>query len=120
MARQMPGSQSTGLTAGRQTAFFRKRYPGRGTMRILVTGGTGTVGSRVAEALLKRGAQVRVMARNRPARLADGVEFAGGDLLDPTATLKALEGVDKMYLLNAVAADELTQGLIAYNLARRC
>jgi uncharacterized protein YbjT (DUF2867 family) len=29
-------------------------------------------------------------------------------------------GVDKLYLLNAVTPDELTQGLIAYNLARKC
>jgi uncharacterized protein YbjT (DUF2867 family) len=42
-----------------------------------------------------------------------------GDLLDPVSFEKALEGVDKLYLLNAVAADELTQGLIAYDLARK-
>jgi uncharacterized protein YbjT (DUF2867 family) len=32
---------------------------------------------------------------------------------------KALEGVDKLYLLNAVTPDELTQGLIAYDLAKK-
>jgi uncharacterized protein YbjT (DUF2867 family) len=32
---------------------------------------------------------------------------------------KALHGVDKLYLLNAVTPDELTQGLIAYDLARK-
>jgi hypothetical protein len=32
---------------------------------------------------------------------------------------KALHGVDKLYLLNAVMPDELTQGLIAYDLAKR-
>jgi uncharacterized protein YbjT (DUF2867 family) len=31
----------------------------------------------------------------------------------------ALHGVDKLYLLNAVAPEELTQGLIAYDLAKR-
>jgi len=30
-----------------------------------------------------------------------------------------LQGVDKLYLLNAVVPDELTQGLIAYDLARK-
>jgi uncharacterized protein YbjT (DUF2867 family) len=48
-----------------------------------------------------------------------GVEVAIGDLLDPVSVQKALQGVDKLYLLNAVAPDELTQGLIAYDLAKR-
>jgi uncharacterized protein YbjT (DUF2867 family) len=42
-----------------------------------------------------------------------------GDLLDPISVQKALHGVDKLYLLNAVTPDELTQGLIAYDLARK-
>ena len=42
-----------------------------------------------------------------------------GDLLDPVSILKALDGIDKLYLLNAVVPDELTQGLIAYGLARK-
>ena len=42
-----------------------------------------------------------------------------GDLLDPVSVEKALHGVDKLYLLNAVTPDELTQGLIAYDLARK-
>jgi uncharacterized protein YbjT (DUF2867 family) len=32
---------------------------------------------------------------------------------------RALQGVDKLYLLNAVVPDELTQGLIAFDLAKR-
>ena len=42
-----------------------------------------------------------------------------GDLLDPVSIEKALKGVDKLYLLNAVTPDELTQGLIAYDLAKK-
>jgi uncharacterized protein YbjT (DUF2867 family) len=42
-----------------------------------------------------------------------------GDLLDPVSVEKALHGVDKLYLLNAVTPDELTQALIAYDLARK-
>jgi uncharacterized protein YbjT (DUF2867 family) len=85
---------------------------------ILVTGGTGHVGSEVVKELLKRGAQVRVLVRKEGAPQTQGVEVAIGDLLDPPSVRKALHGVDKLYLLNAVAADELTQGLIAYDLAR--
>jgi uncharacterized protein YbjT (DUF2867 family) len=46
-----------------------------------------------------------------------GVEIAIGDLLDTVSVEKALHGVDKLYLLNAVVPDELTQGLIAHDLA---
>jgi len=48
-----------------------------------------------------------------------GVETAIGDLIDPVSIEKAMDGVDKLYLLNAVLPDELTQGLIAYDLAKK-
>jgi uncharacterized protein YbjT (DUF2867 family) len=47
------------------------------------------------------------------------VEVAVGDLLDPVSVRKALVGIDKLYLLNAVSPDELTQGLIAFDLAKK-
>jgi hypothetical protein len=40
-------------------------------------------------------------------------------LLDPVSVEKAMHGVDKLYLLNAVSPDELTQDLIAYDLAKK-
>ena len=88
---------------------------------ILVTGGTGNVGGALVAELLKRGANIRVLARknSEEGNLPAGVEVAIGDLLDPVSVQKALHGVDKLYLLNAVVPDELTQGLIAYNLAKR-
>jgi uncharacterized protein YbjT (DUF2867 family) len=90
-------------------------------MKVLVTGGTGKVGSAVVAELLKRGVEVRVLARKpSPAYPPDGaVEVAIGDLLDPVSITQALRGIDKMFLLNAVAADELTQALIAYGVAKR-
>ncbi len=89
-------------------------------MKALVTGGTGTVRSKVIDELLHRGVSVRALSRNqRTAKLPVGVETLVGDLLDPVSVEKALEGVDKLYLLNAVASDELTQGLIAVDLAKR-
>jgi uncharacterized protein YbjT (DUF2867 family) len=88
---------------------------------ILVIGGTGNVGGALVRELLKRGANVRVLTRkpSEEGNLPAGVEVAIGDLLDPVSLEKALLGVDKLYLLNAVVPDELTQGLIAYNLAKR-
>ncbi len=90
-------------------------------MKVLVTGGTGNVGGIVVGELLKRGAEVRVIARKLPetGKLPANVEVALGDLLDPLSVEQALLGVDKLFLLNAVVADELTQALIAYGIAKR-
>jgi uncharacterized protein YbjT (DUF2867 family) len=87
-------------------------------MKILVTGGTGKVGAEVVKELLKREADIRLLVRKEGAT-PKGVEVAIGDLLDPVSIEKAMQGVDKLYLLNAVVPDELTQGLIAYDLAKK-
>jgi uncharacterized protein YbjT (DUF2867 family) len=90
-------------------------------MKVLVIGGTGNVGGMVVKELLKRRAEVRVFSRERPkeGKVPAGVEFALGDLLDPVSLEQAMQGVDKLFLLNAVVPDELTQALIAYGIARR-
>jgi uncharacterized protein YbjT (DUF2867 family) len=88
-------------------------------MKILVTGGTGRVGSEVVNELQKRRANIRLLVRKNDTPTPIGVETAIGDLLDPVSILKAMDGVDKLYLLNAVLPDELTQGLIAYDLAKK-
>jgi uncharacterized protein YbjT (DUF2867 family) len=90
-------------------------------MKVLVIGATGNVGSAVVAELQKRGAEVRALVRkqNAESQLPAGVEVAVGDLLDPVSVEKALRGVNKLYLLNAVVPDELTQGLIAYDLAKK-
>lgn len=91
-------------------------------MKVLVTGGTGKVGSKIIEELLKRKVEVRTMVRKQKdasAKLPKAVEAAIGDLLDPVAVSEALHGVDRLYLLNAVVPDELTQGLIVFDLAKK-
>src|ERR1700684_1826277 len=88
-------------------------------MKILVTGGTGRVGSEVVKELHKRKAGIRLLVRNSDAPTPADVGGVTGDLLDPVSVEKAMEGVDKLYLLNAVLPDELTQGLIAYDLAKK-
>jgi uncharacterized protein YbjT (DUF2867 family) len=90
-------------------------------MKVLVTGATGNVGSLVAGDLLKRGAEVRALIRTPDAdhKLPASVEVAIGDLLDPVSIEEAMKGVDKLFLINAVVADELTQALIAYGIAKR-
>src|ERR1039457_5308594 len=88
-------------------------------MKILVIGGTGNVGTEVVKELQKRKADIRLFVRLEGTPTPQGVEVAIGDLLDPVSVEKALQGVEKLYLLNAVAPDELTQGLIAYDLAKK-
>jgi uncharacterized protein YbjT (DUF2867 family) len=88
-------------------------------MKILVIGGTGNVGAEAVKEQQKRKADIRLLVRNDGTATPPGVEVAIGDLLDPVSVEKAMRGADKLYLLNAVAPDELTQGLIAYDLAKR-
>ena len=52
-------------------------------MKILVIGGAGKVGTEVVHALLQRGESVRILTRNKEAKLPDGAEMAIGDLLKP-------------------------------------
>ena len=91
----------------------------RDFMKILVTGGTGKVGTVVVQALLRRGASVRVLTRNQEAKLPDGAEVAIGDLLNPGSVRSALNGVDKLFLLVGNVADELTQALLTVAVARQ-
>jgi uncharacterized protein YbjT (DUF2867 family) len=88
-------------------------------LKTLVIGGTGLVGSTVVDELLRRKADVRLLVREEKASLPSGVDVAVGDLLDPPAVERAMDGCDQLYLLNAVTPDELTQGLVAYDLAKR-
>lgn len=88
-------------------------------MTILVTGSTGTVGRQVVEQLLKRGANVRALARDpSKANLPASVDVVQGDLLDVDSLRSAFSGVSTLFLLNAVVPDEFTQALIALNVAR--
>lgn len=88
-------------------------------MTILVTGATGRVGGHVVQQLVKRGAGVRVLARDpSKAKFPAGVDIVQGELLDIDALRTALNGISTLFLLNAVSGDEFTQALIALNIAR--
>src|ERR1700684_3309154 len=88
-------------------------------MKVLAIGGAGHVGSEVVKELLKRKAEVDVLVRKEGTKVSEGANAVVGDLLDPVFLEKTLHGIDKLYLLNAVTPDELTQPLIAYDLAKR-
>ena len=87
-------------------------------MKVLVLGGTGTVGSQVARDLLARGAEVSVLSRDPKKVLPPGAKAVAGDLLDPETIRKVFAGQDGVFLLNAVSATECHEGLMAVNGAR--
>jgi uncharacterized protein YbjT (DUF2867 family) len=88
-------------------------------MSILVTGATGTIGSLIVQRLTDAGADVKALVR-QPGKLnfPAGVTEVVGDLTDVPSLRTALSSVRTLFLLNAVTPDELTQALIALNLAR--
>ena len=72
---------------------------------ILVTGGTGFLGSYIVDELLQRGEKVRLLARNSgKVSPREGVDIAEGDLLDRVALAQALEGVDRVIHAAAVVS----------------
>src|SRR5258708_29633421 len=83
-------------------------------MSILVRGGTGTVGSAVVKALTSKGADIRVLARD-PAKLkpAAGVTAVQGNLLEPATVRRAFDGVDSVFLINALSQTEASEALMA-------
>lgn len=88
-------------------------------MTILVTGGTGQVGSIVLQNLAAQHATVRALTRDPDkAAFPDGVTPVPGDMLDVQSMRIALDGVSTLFLLNAVSPQELTQALLTLSLAR--
>jgi NADH dehydrogenase len=70
---------------------------------ILVTGGTGFVGSAIAKELLRRGEQVAVLGRDGEKvrkRLGTGVQARPGDVRQPETLAAAMQGAD--VVVNAV------------------
>ena len=70
-------------------------------------------GRNVIDQLVKRGADVRALVRDpTKAKLPSGVTVVKGDLLDVDALRSAFSGVSTLFLLNAVAADEVERAAV--------
>jgi uncharacterized protein YbjT (DUF2867 family) len=68
--------------------------------RILITGASGNVGSKVLSQLADTGAYIRALARNPDAvRGPRGVEVVRGDLTIPETLDECLDGIDTVFLV---------------------
>ncbi|ASU37139.1 NmrA family transcriptional regulator [Herbaspirillum sp. meg3] len=88
-------------------------------MSILVTGASGTVGSKIIQRLASSGTEVKALVRT-PGKVAlpSGVTEVAGDMASTESMRAALSSVRTLFLLNAVVPDEVTQALTTLNLAR--
>lgn len=80
--------------------------------RILVTGGSGFIGSALVKRLVRDGHRVRVLddnsrgAARRLQAIASDIEFVGGDVRNPQAVADATEGVEEVHHLAFVNGTE--------------
>jgi uncharacterized protein YbjT (DUF2867 family) len=83
------------------------------TMRVLVTGATGFIGSRLIPVLIAQGLTVRALTRNADRYSAPpGVEVARGDVLDRASLSAALQEVDAAYyFVHSMSTDTRGTGL---------
>ena len=76
--------------------------------KILITGGAGFIGSHLADELINKGYSVRALdnlseqvhgdRKQRPEYLNPEVELQIGDVRDKEAVLRALDGVDAVFI----------------------
>lgn len=87
-------------------------YKERNIMKILVTGGSGFIGSHLVERLVRKGFEVRVFVkkedmkkRGESFRLLESldVEIYYGDLLNKASLEKAVKNIDVIFHLAAIA-----------------
>ncbi len=90
---------------------------------ILVTGATGTTGREIVRQLAAAGALFRVMGRDRAKAQAilggEGGEIVQGDFGQPATLDRALDGVDRVFLLSPPGPQQVEQQNHMIDAARR-
>lgn len=77
-------------------------------MRILITGANGFLGAKIAQRLVEEGHEVVAMVRtlkDYPELRHEKIRLAKGDVVDRDSVAAALEGVNQVYHLAAIAND---------------
>lgn len=83
-------------------------------MRILLTGGTGFVGTALRRELKNEGHDVRLLVRTSSVHKVDpreGFEVLPGDVLDTHACLRAVEGIDALVHLVGIRREQPNDGM---------
>lgn len=76
-------------------------------MRVLITGGSGFIGSNLAAACVRRGDEVRVLRRSKSSLVGLNmlpIEHVVGDLLDAEAVMRAVAGCDLVFHVAAISS----------------
>jgi uncharacterized protein YbjT (DUF2867 family) len=91
-------------------------------MKVLVVGGTGTVGSQVVQGLHAKGIEVGVVTRDtaRAKTIHPEAAIHQGDLLDPASVREIFKGYDTAFMLNRTTTTETHEALLALNGAVLC
>ncbi len=87
---------------------------------VLITGGTGFVGSHLVEALAARGARIRALVRDTSDTSSlrrHGVELLRGSLEDRAALARAVDGVETVFHLAALTYARSKAALVRVNAA---
>jgi uncharacterized protein YbjT (DUF2867 family) len=82
---------------------------------ILVTGGSGFIGSHIVKRLVDNGRAVRVLIHNRERATREGrlkgldLEWAEGDIVHPDSLYEAMQGIDTVIHTVAIAMEKGTR-----------
>lgn len=83
-------------------------------MKILITGGTGFVGTALRRAIKQEGHDVRLLVRTQSVHKVDpreGFEILPGDILDTHACMRAVEGIDVVVHLVGIRREHPEDGI---------